>query len=185
MTLLALAFCVVAIAINHHRMGWKSHALALQDTVIDYEIQLTDMKADEMEAKRAIGEGKEWMNSAADCIKQLKTERADLQSQLVASELEREMLKEAAGEWQDKANKEIETLKASLAKVADDRFAEVANRTKCQSELTELRGQNVNLNGDIERLQASNAFLVRECEKMDTQLKAIKAALVTQPEPAE
>jgi chromosome segregation ATPase len=144
------------------------------------------LKADEAEATRSVDEAKEGVDSAGDRIKQLKTERADLQSQLVASEAERETIGQelsGAAAHIEGLQSEIETLKAELGKVADDRFAEVAKRTKCQSELAELRDQNADLNGDIERLQASNGYLVRECERMDVQLTAIKTALVTQPEP--
>ena len=188
---LAIATSIGFFAMARSRGAWRTHALKLQQVISDYEDELQDEKR----LKKA------WQMEHEDQSKKcaaLIGDRDVLRKQLEISQDTVAMLKteidelKIAEQTQAERQAEIEALRKQatdlqvglrFAKEQRDKFA--SDRISLSEQRDKLRVENANLADALDRIKGSNAFLVRECEKMDSQLAAIKTALVTQPEPTE
>jgi len=171
------------------RCAWRKHALNLQQVISDYEDELQDEKrlkrafeeeCNELARKNAalIGDREVFRKQVAisqDTVATLRTEIDELRGdEQLQSERESET---------EALRKQATDLQVGLRFAKEQRDKSESARIALSEQRDKLRSENANLADELERIKASNAYLVRECEKMDTQLKAIKAALVIQPEP--
>jgi chromosome segregation ATPase len=191
MTILALAFCLIAIAVNHNRMKWKTQAQNCQTAISDCETDLQSAMNDfrvldaESQTRKTtevalIGDREVLRKQLAisqDTVAMLKTEIDELR---VAEQTQAEKHAEF-----EATRKQATELQVGLRFAKEQRDKSESARISLSEQRDKLRAEVANLKDTNERIVASNGFLVRECEKMDAQLKAIREALVIQPEPAE
>jgi len=138
---------IVAVICGHSAAGWKAQALNTAGDRDYYKVQLKtarELHGMALDKIKTLEASEEMLSEARQAIERLKANAGGLIN-------------------------EIARLKAELAKVAADRFLEVAKRSKSEAELA--------------RQNDANAHLTHENDRLNAQLTAIKAAIAVQPEP--
>ncbi len=186
-----VAILVLGIAVDRWRNRAREHKTTIAGYEADqqsqrllYESRTRERDLFHEELQKALAE----RNQALSEANAVRAEREDMEKRLTVLRQQCDEHNEQSDESETRlieARQEIETLKAELAKVADDRFSEVAKRTKCELQLHTIGRERNEALLKCDSYLKANENLLQKLNEATDQLDAVRNAIAVRPEPTE